>query len=64
MVLLPPFLLFCGLPERIVSRAQVACSDRVREAQSINECLMPDLRYAQTQLLYFDCAILARPVLL
>ena len=45
-------------------RAQVACGDRVREVQSIYECLIPDLRYARSRLLYFDCAILAWPVLL
>ena len=37
MVLLPPFLRFCGLSEWIVGRAQVACGDRVREVQSIYE---------------------------
>ena len=55
----PLFLPFCGLSERIVSKAQVACGDCVREAQSIYECLMPDLRYAQSRLLYVDCVILA-----
>ena len=34
------------------------------EAQRIYECVMPDLRYAPSRLLYFDCAILAWPVLL
>ena len=48
IVLLPPFLLLCGLSEGIVSRAQDGCGDRVREAQGIYECLMPDLRYARS----------------
>ena len=36
----------------------------LRGAQSIYECLMPDFRYAPSRLLYFDCVILAWPVLL
>ena len=36
----------------------------LREAQSIYECLMPDLRYVRRRLLNFDCAIPAWPVLL
>ena len=36
----------------------------LREAQSIYKCLMPDLGYARSRLLYFDFAILAWPVLL
>ena len=64
MVLSPPLLPFCGLSEGIVSRAQFARGDRLREAQSIYGCLMPDLRYARSRLSYFDCAILAWPVLL
>ena len=64
ILLLPPFLSFYGLFEGIVRRAQVACGDRVREAHSIYECLMPDLPDARSRLLYFDCAILAWPVLL
>ena len=51
LVLSPPFLPFCGLSEEIVSRAHVACGGRVREAQSIYECLMPDLRYARSSFL-------------
>ena len=62
MVLSPHFLPFCGLSEEIVSRAQVARGDRVREVQSIYECLIPDLRSARSRLLYFDCVILAWPV--
>ena len=64
MVELPPFLPFSGLSEEIVSRGQVACDGRVREAQSIYECLMPHLRYAGSRLLYFHCTILARHLLL
>ena len=45
MVLLPLFLPFCGPSEEIVSRAQFACGDRVREAQSIYECLIPNVQY-------------------
>ena len=64
MVLSPSFLPFCGLSEEIVSRAQVASGDRVRERQSIYECLMPDLWYARSRLLYFDYAIFAWLMLL
>ena len=63
-VLSPPFLPFCSLAEEMVSSARVACAGRVREAQSIYECLMPDLRYARSRVLYFNCAILAWSVLL
>ena len=49
MVLSPPFLPFFYLSEEFVSRAQVACSGRVREAQSIYGYLMPDLRYARSR---------------
>ena len=41
MVLSPPFLPICGPSVEIVSRAHVARGDRVREVQSIYECLMP-----------------------
>ena len=64
MILSPPFLSFCGLSEEIVSRAQVACGDCMREAQSIYECQMPDPRYVRSRFFYLDCAILALPVLL
>ena len=64
MVLLAPFLPFCGLSEEIVSRAQIVCGDRVEEAQSIYEGLIPDPRYARSRFSYFDCAILAWLVVL
>ena len=63
-VLSLPFLPFCRLSEETVGGAQVACADRVRKAQSILGCLMPDHRYARSRFLYFDGTKLAWPVLL
>ena len=59
-VLLLPFLALCGLSEEIFSMDQVACGDRVREAQSICACVMRDLLYARSRfsiLRFYDTGI-------